>query len=53
MGAIEIRWRISSEPALSVATRGYVLQTGQIVLEDTGEKLRQNEMVRKAYLGEE
>ncbi len=39
--------------ALSVATRGYVLQTGQIVLEDTSEKLRQNEMVRKAYLGEE
>jgi branched-chain amino acid transport system ATP-binding protein len=39
--------------ALSVATRGYVLQTGRIVLHDTSERLRANEMVRKAYLGEE
>jgi branched-chain amino acid transport system ATP-binding protein len=39
--------------ALSVATRGYVLQTGRIVLQDTSEKLLANEMVRKAYLGEE
>jgi branched-chain amino acid transport system ATP-binding protein len=39
--------------ALEVATRGYVLQTGRIVLHETSEKLRQNEMVRKAYLGEE
>ncbi|MBI3980168.1 MAG: ABC transporter ATP-binding protein [Chloroflexi bacterium] len=38
--------------ALSVAQRGYVLQTGQIVLHDTAANLRQNEMVRKAYLGE-
>jgi branched-chain amino acid transport system ATP-binding protein len=37
--------------ALSVAHRGYVLQTGQIVLSDTSEKLAQNEMVQKAYLG--
>jgi ABC-type branched-subunit amino acid transport system ATPase component len=28
-----------------------VLQTGEVVLSDTGEKLRQNEMVQKAYLG--
>jgi branched-chain amino acid transport system ATP-binding protein len=38
--------------ALQVATRGYVLQTGVVVLSDTAETLRQNEMVRKAYLGE-
>jgi len=39
--------------ALSVASRGYVLQTGEIVLYDTAEKLRQNKMVQKAYLGME
>lgn len=39
--------------ALSVADRGYVLQTGQIVLEDTAENLQKNEMVQKAYLGVE
>jgi branched-chain amino acid transport system ATP-binding protein len=39
--------------ALSVAHRGYVLQTGRIVLADTAEQLAKNEMVRKAYLGEE
>jgi branched-chain amino acid transport system ATP-binding protein len=38
--------------ALSIASRGYVLQTGTIVLEDTAARLRANEMVRKAYLGE-
>jgi len=37
--------------ALSVAHRGYVLQTGQIVLSDTAQKLRNNEMVQKSYLG--
>ena len=37
--------------ALSVAHRGYVLQTGQIVLSDTAENLRSNESVQKAYLG--
>ena len=39
--------------ALEVANRGYVLETGQIVLEGTAEELAANEMVRKAYLGEE
>ncbi|MBA3643945.1 MAG: ABC transporter ATP-binding protein [Chloroflexota bacterium] len=39
--------------ALAVAHRGYVIQTGQIVLADTAAKLLKNEMVRKAYLGEE
>ncbi|MDI6753996.1 MAG: ABC transporter ATP-binding protein [Thermodesulfobacteriota bacterium] len=38
--------------ALQVATRGYVLQTGTVVLSDTAENLRRNEMVRQAYLGE-
>ncbi|MCI0518979.1 MAG: ABC transporter ATP-binding protein [Chloroflexi bacterium] len=37
--------------ALSVAHRGYVLQTGSIVLADTSENLRSNEMVQRAYLG--
>ena len=38
--------------ALQVASRGYVLQTGRIVLHDSAENLSENEMVRKAYLGE-
>jgi branched-chain amino acid transport system ATP-binding protein len=38
--------------ALQVASRGYVIQTGVVVLNDTAENLRRNEMVRKAYLGE-
>ena len=37
--------------ALQVAGRGYVLQTGEIVLHDSAAELRQNEMVQKAYLG--
>ena len=37
--------------ALSIAHRGYVLQTGNIVLTDTGQNLKANDMVRKAYLG--
>jgi len=37
--------------ALSVAHRGYVLQTGQIVLSDTATKLAKNKTVQKAYLG--
>jgi branched-chain amino acid transport system ATP-binding protein len=39
--------------ALSIAHRGYVLQTGNVVLSGTGDELRQNETVRKAYLGED
>lgn len=39
--------------ALQVANRGYVLQTGQIVLSDSAEGLRKNPMVQKAYLGME
>jgi branched-chain amino acid transport system ATP-binding protein len=37
--------------ALSVADRGYVLQTGEIVVNDTAANLKKNEMVQKAYLG--
>jgi branched-chain amino acid transport system ATP-binding protein len=37
--------------ALSVANRGYVIQTGEIVLSDTAANLKNNEMVRKSYLG--
>jgi branched-chain amino acid transport system ATP-binding protein len=37
--------------ALSIAHRGYVLQTGHIVLQDTAKNLKNNEMVQKAYLG--
>jgi branched-chain amino acid transport system ATP-binding protein len=39
--------------ALSTANRGYVLQTGRIILHDTATRLRENQMIRKAYLGEE
>jgi branched-chain amino acid transport system ATP-binding protein len=39
--------------ALAVAHRGYVMQTGSIVLSDNAASLMQNDMVRKAYLGEE
>jgi branched-chain amino acid transport system ATP-binding protein len=38
--------------ALSIANRGYVIQTGEIILHDTAENLKQNEMVQKSYLGE-
>jgi branched-chain amino acid transport system ATP-binding protein len=38
--------------ALRIAHRGYVLQTGQIVLEDSGANLLASPEVRSAYLGE-
>ena len=37
--------------ALNVANRGYVLETGRIVLEDEASALQRNEQVQKAYLG--
>ncbi len=37
--------------ALEIAGRGYVIENGRIVLEDTGEALRGSERVQKAYLG--
>ncbi|MDP9343514.1 MAG: ABC transporter ATP-binding protein [Actinomycetota bacterium] len=39
--------------ALNIADRGYVLESGQIVLEDSAKSLLGNDQVRKAYLGEE
>ncbi|MDO8752923.1 MAG: ABC transporter ATP-binding protein [Anaerolineales bacterium] len=39
--------------ALTIANRGYVIQTGEIVLTDTAENLKKNPMVQKAYLGVE
>lgn len=41
----------NAQMALSIAHRGYVLQTGNIVLTDTAEKLKKNETVQKSYLG--
>ena len=37
--------------ALSIANRGYVLQTGEIVLADTAQNLLSNPLMQKAYLG--
>jgi len=37
--------------ALTIANRGYVIQTGEIILADEASKLKENEMVRKSYLG--
>jgi branched-chain amino acid transport system ATP-binding protein len=39
--------------ALDVAQRGYVLETGKVALADTAKALRENEDVRKTYLGED
>ncbi len=39
--------------ALSIANRGYVLQTGEIVISDTAVNLKNNPTVQKAYLGME
>jgi branched-chain amino acid transport system ATP-binding protein len=41
----------NANKALKIAHRGYVLETGNIVLEDTAENLRMNDVVQKAYLG--
>jgi branched-chain amino acid transport system ATP-binding protein len=41
----------NANKALQVADRGYVLETGKVVLADTGENLLSNDEVRKAYLG--
>ncbi|MCE5235990.1 MAG: ABC transporter ATP-binding protein [Clostridiaceae bacterium] len=42
----------NAKMALAVSDRGYVLKNGQIILEDTGCNLLNNDEVRKAYLGE-
>ena len=41
----------NAHAALELANRGYVLQTGKIVLSDTAAELRKNPMVQKVYLG--
>ncbi len=41
----------NARKALTVADRGYVLETGEIVLSDSSEKLATNPQVKKAYLG--
>ena len=41
----------NAKMALSIANRGYVLETGKIVLEGTGQELLASEAVKKAYLG--
>jgi len=42
----------NAKKALSIADRAYVLETGRIVLADDAKKLMDNELVKKAYLGE-
>lgn len=41
----------NAQIALQIAHRGYVLETGEVALNDTAANLRQNEMVQKVYLG--
>ncbi|MCR5720346.1 MAG: ABC transporter ATP-binding protein, partial [Lachnospiraceae bacterium] len=42
----------NAKKALSIAHRGYVLETGNIVLEGNAQDLLNNESIKKAYLGE-
>ena len=41
----------NANKALKIANRGYVLETGNIVLSDTAENMRKDDTVQKAYLG--
>ena len=41
----------NAQMALSIATRGYVLETGKVTMTGTGRELLTNDDVRKAYLG--
>jgi branched-chain amino acid transport system ATP-binding protein len=41
----------NANKALQVADRGYVLETGKVVLADTGQNLLANDRIRAAYLG--
>jgi branched-chain amino acid transport system ATP-binding protein len=43
----------NARASLSIADRGYVLETGQIVLEGTARELLDNTDVQRAYLGKE
>ena len=42
----------NAKKALSISDRGYVLETGNIVLEGKASELLDNEQIKKAYLGE-
>jgi len=41
----------NAQAALAIADRGYVIETGRIVMEDTGKELLANDRVKEAYLG--
>ena len=41
----------NANQALRIAKRGYVIETGEVVLEDRADALMQNPQVREAYLG--
>jgi branched-chain amino acid transport system ATP-binding protein len=41
----------NSNLALKVSQRGYVIETGNVIVEDTSEALRANTRVRESYLG--
>ena len=41
----------NARQALAISDRGYVLENGRVVLEDSSDKLLESELVRKAYLG--
>ena len=41
----------NAQMALSIADRGYVLESGKIVIDDKASKLLNNDLVKKAYLG--
>jgi branched-chain amino acid transport system ATP-binding protein len=51
MGTTILLVEQNARMALSISNRAYVLETGHIVLSDTGENLARNEKVREAYLG--
>ncbi|WP_283674751.1 ABC transporter ATP-binding protein [Butyricicoccus sp. Marseille-Q5471] len=53
MGSTILLVEQNASMALAVADRGYVMETGEITLTDTGEKLLENDKVRKMYLGED
>ena len=53
MGSTILLVEQNASMALAVADRGYVMETGNITLSDTGANLLENDQVRKLYLGEE
>lgn len=53
MGSTILLVEQNASMALAIADRGYVMETGNITLSDTGANLLENDQVRKLYLGEE